>query len=84
MNNTFYQELIEAILSCNTSEEVDNLLKGILTPKELDELPKRLQIVKMIKQGVPQHTIAEKLGVGVATVSRGSREIQMGRFKHVE
>jgi len=55
-------------------------LLGLLTPKEIEELPKRIQIVKMLKKGIPHHTIAEKLGVGVATVTRGSKEIQRGKF----
>jgi Trp operon repressor len=37
----------------------------------------------MLKSGIPQHEIAEKLGVGVATVTRGSKEIQKGNFKVV-
>ena len=58
-------------------------LVGLLTQKEIEELPKRIQIVKMLKQGVPQHTIAQKLGVGVATVTRGSKEIQNGKFSNI-
>ena len=29
----------------------------------------------------PHHRIAEDLGVGVATVTRGSKELQDGKFK---
>ena len=62
---------------------MENLLLGILTPKELAEIPQRLQIVKMLKKGISHHEIAEKLGVGVATVTRGSTEIKKGRFQYV-
>jgi len=58
-----------------------DFLRGILTPKEMDELTKRLQIVKLIKKGLPHQEIARRLEVGVATVTRGSRELRMGRFK---
>ncbi len=58
-------------------------LLALLTPKEIEELPKRIEIVKMLKRGVPQHTIAQKLGVGVATVTRGSKEVQKGRFSNI-
>jgi len=57
--------------------------EAILTPKELGEIPTRLQIVKMLKQGVSQRKIVDKLGVGVATVTRGSKEIQKGNFKDI-
>ena len=75
--------LINTLLQIKTRSEMLDFLKGILTPLELEEIPTRLQIVKMLKKGVSQHKIAEKLGIGVATVTRGSREIKLGRFKAV-
>lgn len=76
-------ELIETLLRIKTKEEMNSFLEGILTPKELLEIPNRLQIVKMLKRGVSHHDVAGKLHVGVATVARGSREIQKGRFRNV-
>jgi TrpR family transcriptional regulator, trp operon repressor len=81
--NKNLEELISILLEIKRKEEMYNFLRGILTPKELIELPNRLQIVKMLKKGVSQHDIAEKLRVGVATVTRGSREIKEGRFENV-
>ena len=80
MNTRYYDTLVETILSLKTKKEVKDFLDGILTPKEREELPVRLQIVKMLKKGVPQHEIASKLGVGV---TRGSKEIAKGNFSHV-
>ena len=76
-------ELLNVILRIKTKEELKNFFEGILTPKELEEIPMRLQIVKMLKKGISQHKIAEELGIGIATVTRGSKEIQKGRFKYV-
>lgn len=76
-------ELIGLLLTIKTKAEMEDFLLGILSPKELKEIPMRLQIVKLIKKGIPQQEIAECLGVGVATVTRGSRELQKGRFKVV-
>ena len=67
----------------DTTEKMMNFLEGILTLKELEEIPTRLQIVKMLKEGIPQHQIAEQLRIGIATVTRGSKEIQKGNFKYV-
>ena len=53
-------------------------------PKEREELPTRIEIIKMLKKGIPQHQIAENLGVGIATVTRGSKEIQQGTFKVIK
>ncbi|MEK9169555.1 MAG: Trp family transcriptional regulator [Patescibacteria group bacterium] len=76
-------ELIEAFLKNKTSAEMLDFLKGILTPGEFDEIVTRLQIVKLLKKGIPHQEIARRLKVGVATVTRGSRELRMGRFSRV-
>lgn len=80
MNTTYYNSLIDAFLSLKTKKDAREFLDGILTPKEKEELAIRLQIVKMLKKGIPQHEIASKLGVGIATVTRGSKEIAKGNF----
>jgi len=51
-------------------------LEQLLTPSEYEEIVKRLQIFRMLVQGVPQRKIAEQLGVGIATVSRGARALK--------
>ncbi len=78
-----FDELAKTLLEIGNKDEMVDFLKGILTPKELIEIPNRLQIVKMLKRGISHHDIAGKLHVGVATVTRGSRELQKGRFKNV-
>ncbi|MEN9407487.1 MAG: hypothetical protein RLZZ455_703 [Candidatus Parcubacteria bacterium] len=77
------KELVKTLEAMDTPEKMMNFLEGILTLKELEEIPTRLQIVKLLKQGVSQHEIAEQLGIGIATVTRGSKEIQKGNFKYV-
>ncbi len=76
--------LIQEFLKIKSEDEMKIFLEGILTPKELLELPTRLEIVKLLKNGVAQHEIAGRLGVGIATVTRGSKELQKGRFKNVK
>ncbi len=75
--------LIDILLSVNTKEKIENLLLGLLTPKEIEEFAQRIRLVQLLKKGVSQHEIAGKLGLGVATVSRGAKEIKMGRFQTV-
>lgn len=76
--------LIKEFLKIKSESEMKTFLEGILTPKELLELPTRLEIIRLLKGGVAQHAIAEKLGVGIATVTRGSKAIQEGNFKNVK
>lgn len=75
--------MIDVILGIRNHQGLSTFLDGILTPGEIVEISRRLQIVKMLKRGVAQHEIAGKLGVGVATVTRGSKEIQKGRFDQI-
>lgn len=77
------KELAKLLVAINSVEEMENLLLGLLTPKEREELPTRIQIIRMLKKGLPQHDIAQKLGVGVATVTRGAKEIQQGTFRTI-
>jgi len=83
MNKKYLNELVDAFLQMRTKDQMIDFLYGILTPKELEELTTRLQIVKLLKKGLPHQEIARRLEVGVATVTRGSRELRMGRFKKV-
>lgn len=84
MNIEYFNELIKELLKIKDKEIMENFLLGLLTSQELEEIPTRVQIVKMLKKGIPQHEIANKLGIGVATVTRGSNEIKKGRFINIE
>lgn len=83
MKNTEVPQLIEVLLQAKSEAAMLDLLEGLLTPSELTEIARRLQIVKLLKAGVSQREIAEKLAVGIATVTRGSREIKQGRFANL-
>lgn len=81
--NKDLSELLDTLVDIKTKKEMHEFLKGILTEKELEEIPTRLTIVKLLKSGMPQHDIAKKLHIGVATVTRGAKELQKGRFQNV-
>ena len=51
-------------------------LKDLLTPAELEEIKRRLQIIKFLKQGLPQREVAKKLKIAIATITRGSRVLK--------
>lgn len=76
--------LVDALLQQRTPGEMFALVMALFTPEERREFGKRLEIVKMLKAGVPQREIARVLGVGIATVSRGSQELRRGAFANIE
>jgi len=51
-------------------------MQGILTPSEYRDLVMRWQIAKKLSNKENQRAVAGDLGVGIATVTRGSRELQ--------
>lgn len=81
MNKKFDKELIELLCQIERPKVMGDFLDGLLSAQERDEIAVRLQIVKKILAGEPQAKIAKDLGVGIATVTRGSRELKLGRFK---
>ncbi|NCN82359.1 MAG: helix-turn-helix domain-containing protein [Candidatus Pacebacteria bacterium] len=83
MNNNLFNNLIATVRSQNDDKALKDLLKGLLTPQEIETFSTRLEIAKLLKQKMPQREIAKKLGIGIATVTRGSRELQSGSFKNI-
>lgn len=72
---------VDIIHSLQDKAELEDFLMGITTQTERDAFVQRVEIVKALIVGEPQHKIAERLGVGVATVTRGSKELANGRFR---
>ncbi len=76
--------LARLLQSVSTESEVAKVLEALLTPKELIELNTRIDIFILLRQRVPHHQIAHQLGVGVATVTRGSKELKKGTLTGVK
>lgn len=75
-DDPYKAELIRHLLAINSPDAMDSALESLLTPAEYQEISKRLQIFKLLNEGVAHRKIAELLGVGIATVSRGSRALR--------
>ena len=73
--------VVDYLMTQTTVEQMSAALEGLLTPYEQQELINRLQIFELLSQGVSQRQVAQKLGVGIATVTRGSRALQAGSYK---
>lgn len=73
----YIRELIEIFQKASEDKKLlDSFLIDVLTPREYEELSFRWQIIKQLNRGIPQRKIAENLGVGIATITRGSRELR--------
>ncbi len=62
--------LVKAFLKLKTEQEVANFLRDLLTIKEIEEFANRLEMARLLKQGMSYKRIAEKLKVSTTTVTR--------------
>ncbi|OGI71710.1 hypothetical protein A3B84_02775 [Candidatus Nomurabacteria bacterium RIFCSPHIGHO2_02_FULL_35_13] len=73
----YKKEVIEVIHKIAKDRELlGDFIKDILTPREFENIGVRWQIVKRLAKGEYHQSIAEDLHLGVATVTRGSREMR--------
>lgn len=77
-NKQAYKELLKMLGESRSAPEWDALLQDLLTPKERESLAERWQIIKLLVSGIPQREIADRLGVSISKITRGSRVLQDG------
>ena len=71
-------QLFDAIVSLKSREECSKFFEDICTVKELLDLAQRLDVAVLLDQGVSYQTIAQKINVSTATISRVSRCLNYG------
>ena len=73
----YKKELIEVLYKISKDNSLlGDFVKDILTPREFENISVRWQIVKRLEKGEYHGSIANDLHLGVATVTRGSREMR--------
>lgn len=73
----YKREVIEILSKISKDKQLlADFIRDILTPHEFENIAVRFQIVKRLAKGEHHQTIAEDLHLGVATVTRGSREMR--------
>ena len=73
----YKKELVKILqLVAKDKNLLDEFLQDLLTIKEYKEVATRWQVVKQLSQKIPQRQISKNLKIGVATITRGSRELQ--------
>ncbi len=73
----YKKELTEVFSRIGRNKEfVALFLKDILTPNEIETLALRWQIVKKLNKGETHRSIVGDLGLGMTTVTRGSRMLR--------
>lgn len=70
--------LIQGILMLQTPEECLNFFEDLCTASELQEMARRLQAARMLKNNYIYSEIAEQTGLSTATISRVNRCLKYG------
>jgi len=76
-----FSEFVAFVTSIKDKDQLEDFLLGLTTENERKEFLQRVEIIKRLVAGEAHAKIAQELGVGVATVTRGSKELAQGRFK---
>jgi len=73
----YKQEIVEVFSKILGDKKLmAEFLVDILTPAEFEALALRWQIVKKLNKGETHRSVAGDLGLGISTVTRGSRELR--------
>lgn len=76
-NPAWHEELIDLVqLAAQDRNLLDALLDDLCTPAELSTMARRWQIIKDLHKDKPQRDIADRTGVAIGTITRGSRMLQ--------
>lgn len=70
------KELSAVLAESNDKVLIEDFLCSLLTPNEIREVASRWALVKLITEGMSQRKIAEKLGLSLCKITRGSRELK--------
>ena len=71
-------DLLVVLAALDDATQVRLLLGDLLTPAELNSVRERWAIVKALAAGGTHRAVRDRVGVSIATVSRGSRQLQHG------
>lgn len=73
----YKKELVDIFLVAGDSKNLmTEFIMDILTPAEFETMALRWQIIKRLNKGETHRAIAGDLGLGISTVTRGSRELR--------
>lgn len=74
---TDWQQILDLVKSSSEAEQHEMLLTMLLTPDERESLVARVNIFRELLKGeLSQRQISQMLGVGIATITRGSNELK--------
>lgn len=73
------KDLYKAVLQLETENECMKFFRDLCTISELSAMTERLNVMKMINEGVPYREISKKTGSSTATITRVAHWLKHGK-----
>jgi Trp operon repressor len=73
-----FRDLCKLFASVQNEREAKMLLEDILTPRELDSVMERWQLVQALAKGMTQRDVKKKFNISISKVTRGSNALHHG------
>ncbi|MBF0234246.1 MAG: transcriptional regulator [Desulfamplus sp.] len=67
------QDLLQTIIAIKELDDLESFFDEILTPGELADLSLRWKLLKDLHSGMTQRKIADKYGISLCKITRGSK-----------
>lgn len=74
----WFKSLCSALKSCKTEEELANFLRDIATLSEMQAMGERLEVAKLLSQGLSYRQVAAQTGASTTTVTRVAHFLENG------
>jgi TrpR family trp operon transcriptional repressor len=74
--NKNISEISELLAGTNDPAEIRKFFESLLSPKELEDIGFRWEIVKRLNNGETQRRIAGELHLSLCKITRGSKELK--------
>ncbi|MCL2379690.1 MAG: YerC/YecD family TrpR-related protein [Coriobacteriia bacterium] len=74
------EDLLTVLRKSENGDDLFNFLLDVSTPRELAEIAQRLQVARMLKDGMAYVTIEKKTGASATTIARVSKCLQYGNL----
>ena len=73
-----FDELVESFVRLRDPEVMAAFLKDLCTTAELDAMGQRLQVARLVSEGVPYQEISRRTGASTATITRVAQWLHYG------
>lgn len=70
---TLDRDFLETVASIKNLNDLDFFFEELFTPSELADVSLRWKLLKDLHQGMTQRKIAEKYGISLCKITRGSK-----------